>query len=546
MSNTFGLVVHPQSDEEIFRSVSDFADALLDAVKAEAGGEGKEEEARGVSEELGKALRNMAGLGRRTEKGRDGRQVRIDPAMDLARTCSGGRAELVAEVLKRIRLEQRKVTEFRFKGDDRASGLEKLRDLFAGVNKGLRPEVSLPKRVDIAVPQPLLGERSFSVRISDTKGVEDTAIRPDIRAYLDDPRTLTVLCSRFNTAPDGHMQQLLENLVSTGAERTISERVALLVLARATEVLDTQDDSGNRIERVDDGYQIKGYQVKGALSKLKGVKGVEPLFFDVLSDDPSAVCDQLAGCIGRMRSAQALRIVEAGKAAEELIRRHGQAQTQEAHEKVRKRLRIFIGQHRELGSPVGGPGRSFLGEITHTHAGTVWATTRRKGTWPGLNAYHWLGDGTAVEAKARSQSAFLGLDEQIANMLADPELEPACDYLTELRRAAATWRERFLADATASGREVFRALLFGDDKVWDDCEHHWGGGSGFRDRVRERLGKWFDSHGDMAAAVEAKVQSSWREAFLVPLATLCSSLDLVGAAGGVAEVAVGQNDSDKG
>jgi hypothetical protein len=261
MSNTFGLVVHPQSDEEIFRSVSDFADALLDAVKAEAGGEGKEEEARGVSEELGKALRNMAGLGRRTEKGRDGRQVRIDPAMDLARTCSGGRAELVAEVLKRIRLEQRKVTEFRFKGDDRASGLEKLRDLFAGVNKGLRPEVSLPKRVDIAVPQPLLGERSFSVRISDTKGVEDTAIRPDIRAYLDDPRTLTVLCSRFNTAPDGHMQQLLENLVSTGAERTISERVALLVLARATEVLDTQDDSGNRIERVDDGYQIKGNAV---------------------------------------------------------------------------------------------------------------------------------------------------------------------------------------------------------------------------------------------------------------------------------------------
>ena len=48
MSNTFGLVVHPQSEEEIFRSVSDFADALLDAVKAEAGGEGKEGEARGV------------------------------------------------------------------------------------------------------------------------------------------------------------------------------------------------------------------------------------------------------------------------------------------------------------------------------------------------------------------------------------------------------------------------------------------------------------------------------------------------------------------
>ena len=34
----------------------------------------------------------------------------------------------------------------------------------------------------------------------------------------------------------------------------------------------------------------------------------------------------------------------AGQAARELIRRHGEAQTQEAQEKVRKRLRIFIGQ----------------------------------------------------------------------------------------------------------------------------------------------------------------------------------------------------------
>ena len=129
MNDSFGLIVLPHSEEEVFRTVNDFCESLFDALEA-AGGEGGEAEARGVSEELGKALRNMAGLTRRVEKAPDGRTVRIDPAMDLARACGGNRAELVAEVLKRIRLEQRTVTEFRFSGDDRASGLEKLRDLF--------------------------------------------------------------------------------------------------------------------------------------------------------------------------------------------------------------------------------------------------------------------------------------------------------------------------------------------------------------------------------------------------------------------------------
>ena len=367
MNDSFGLIVLPHSEEEVFRTVNDFCESLFDALEA-AGGEGGEAEARGVSEELGKALRNMAGLTRRVEKAPDGRTVRIDPAMDLARACGGNRAELVAEVLKRIRLEQRTVTEFRFSGDDRASGLEKLRDLFASVNKGLRPEVSLPKRVDITVPGPLLGEHPFSVPIIDTKGVDETAIRPDIRAYLDDPRTLSVLCSRFNNAPDGKMQQILENLVSTGAEHTISERVVLLVLARAAEVLDTQDDTGRRAESMEEGCEIKKDQIRAALSKLKGVKGVETLFFDVLSDDPGMVCGRLVGFVQRMRAAQAQRIAAAGQAAKQLIRRHGEVQTQEAQEKVRKRLRIFIGQHRELGAPGRKPEQSFLAEIGRAHA----------------------------------------------------------------------------------------------------------------------------------------------------------------------------------
>jgi transcriptional regulator with XRE-family HTH domain len=527
---TYGLVVQPQSQEEIFRIVSDFCASLVDALQGSGPGAAGDGESRGVSEELNKALRNMAGLARKTEKGADGKTIRLDPAMDLARECKGNAAELTAEVSKRIRLEQRTRTEFRFDEENRVDGLQKLRELFASVNKGLSGDVSLPRRIDLIVPPPLLGKRPFRVRIIDTKGVDDTAIRPDIRAYLDDPRTLTVLCSRFNSAPDSTMQQLLENLVSTGADRVMSERVVLLVLARSDEVLDTQDDTGNRAENAEEGYRIKGDQIRWALSKLKAAKDAPVLFFDVLSDGHQAVVDQIAGAVEGMRFAQTRRIGEAGNAIEALIRRFGEAETKEAQEEVRRRLRIFIEQHLEVGTPGQKAHRSFISAVRGTHARTVWASTRRNGGWPGLDAYHLLGVGTAVDGQTRSQPIFSGIDELLANMLGDGKLEPARDYLKEIRVTVPLWKEQFLKEATASGREIFRAELFPDDKVWDECVDYWGTGSGYRDRVAGRLEKWCESHGHLQAAVEKRIQSAWRESFLVPLATLCTSLDLFSAA----------------
>ena len=528
----YGLVVQPESQEEIFRMVSDFCASLVDTVGGAGTNAVGDGESRGVPEELSKALRNMAGLARKTEKGADGKTVRIDPAMDLARECKGNLAELTGEVVKRIGLEKRTRTEFRFETENRLEGLQKLKELFASVNKGLARDVSLPRRIDMIVPAPLLGKRPFTVRIVDTKGVDDTAIRPDIRAYLDDGRTLTVLCTRFNSAPDSKVQQLLENLVSTGAERALSERVVVLVLARSEEVLDTQDDAGNRAESAEEGYRIKGDQIRWALSKLKGAKDVPVLFFDVLNDDHQTVADQIAAAVEGMRGAQAHRIGEAGSAIDELIKRYGEAQTKEAQEEVRRRLRIFIEQHLDLAASAQNAYTSFVSAVRSTHARTVWATTRRKGGWPGLDAYHWLGVGTAENAQNRSQPILSGIDELLGNMLGDEKLEPARDYLNEIRRTLPVWKEEFLKDATASGREIFRAELFLDSTVWNECESYWGGGSGYRDRVAQRLSDWLDSHGHLQEAVEKRVQAGWKRAFLTPLATLCTSLDLLAVSAG--------------
>lgn len=524
--NSFGLVVSPHSQEEVFRCVSDFCAALADDFRGQDATPGAENERRGVPEEMNKALRNMAGLGRLTIAGPDGKPAYIYQDTELAKACNGNHSELTAEVLKKMRLDQRTTTEFRFESTDLVAGLRRLQDLFARVNKGLLPDVSLPRRIDMVVPIHLLGDQPFSIRVIDTRGIADTAIRPDIRCYLDDPRTLTVLCSRFGNAPDNSLKLLMENLVSTGAEKVLAERVVLLILARTQEVMEMMDDEGNRAETAEEGYRMKGEHVGRDLNKVCGARNLPTHFLDVLSDDKHTIVEQLAGAITRMRNLHVKRIGEIGQAINELIQRHGEVQSKEAQEKVRKRLRIFIGQHLVLPAPHQRIHDSLVSAYRTTHPRTDWASTTRKGAWT-LDAYHWLGIGTVVDAQKRSQPQFAGLDELLGNMLGDLELEPAKDYLNELRRTVPTWRERFLNEATVSGREIFRAELFVDETVWSDCVKFWGQGGGYRDRVARRLQEWCETHPHLAQTTEKRVQSAWREGFLQPLAILCDSTDLL-------------------
>jgi transcriptional regulator with XRE-family HTH domain len=519
--NAFGLVVQPHAEDEVFRTVSDFCASLIDTRDGSEGG------VRGVSQEVNRAIRNMSGLVRTQSKGADGK-VRPDPAAELAKECNGNHAELTAEVSRRLKLDQRKNCEFRFEESDLKAGLRRLRQMFIDVNNGRCPDVSLPRRIDLIVPFPLLGKHSYGTRVIDTKGVDGTAIRPDIRAHLDDPRTLTVLCTRYNNAPDPTMQGLIENLVNTGAGNNLGERAVLLVLPRQNEALEMKDDTGLHAESAEMGYRLKQDQVLAKLSQQKGGENIKIFFFDVVNDNHTQMAKSLSQCIEQMRSAQGKRIGEVGQAVEELIKTHGEAQTKAAQEEVRRRLKIFVKGHRELNARVQAIHEQLIHALHTTNARTIWASTRRNGSWSGMDAYHYLGIGTAIDAQTRSQPIFHGLDELLANMQGDDKLSPAHDYLLELRRNIPLWREKFLGNTTSAGRELFRAVLYGNDQLWDQCAGLWGSGARYRDTVASWIRNWCEDSQQQPihSSVEKRVQQSWVDCFLKPLATLCDALEL--------------------
>ncbi len=515
-NGVFGLVVQPHSDEEVFRTVSDFCVNLLDA-PAEA-----EQATRGVSQEINRAIRNMAQLQRTQSKGPDGKPVRIDPAAELAKTC-GSLQELTAEVYRRIKIDQRRQTEFRFIDSDLHAGLKRLRELFSDVNNGRCKEVSLPRRIDLIVPVQLLRDKTYNIRIIDTKGVDGTAIRPDIRAYLDDPRTLTVLCSRYNNAPEPSMQALIENLVNTGAEQVLEQRVAMLVLPRAGEALDMRDDSGISAETVELGYQLKKDQVVAKLSQQKCGEHVGVYFYDVLNDDPRLIAKELSSCVERMRSVQRRRIEEVGQYVTAFIKNHGEEQTKIAQMEVRRQISIFLGRHRHLPDRVQDVHDALISALHSTNARTVWASARRNGSWTGLDAYHFLGTGAAIDAQVRSQAVFSGLDELLRNMMGDRKLAAAHDYLAELRKNIPAWRTKFLTEVTSTGRELFRAVLWEENSLWNRCASRWGGGPGYRDDVAFWIKEWFvaPEREELHSTVEKRVQQAWSDAFVTPLEGLC-------------------------
>src|SRR5262249_4248822 len=210
-----------------------------------------------------------------------------------------------------------------------------LKDIFNAINNGRRPDVSLPKRIDILVPTPLFEHPHYAIEIIDTKGVDGTAIRPDIEGYVDDERTLTILCTHFKSAPDLSIQGLIEHVNARGAGRRLTESGLLLVLTHGSEALDTKDDAGEYAPTAEDAYAIKQEQVISKLSEIHA-EALPVLFYNAISDNHANVRQIILTHLNRLRESRAQQILEIEAAVERLIDNYEEAQVRAADNEVRR------------------------------------------------------------------------------------------------------------------------------------------------------------------------------------------------------------------
>ncbi|MBI3949335.1 MAG: hypothetical protein HY314_02610 [Acidobacteria bacterium] len=122
----------------------------------------------------------------------------------------------------------------------------------------------------------------MNIKIIDTKGIDQTAMRGDLEGYFDDSRTLIVLCSRFFDAPELAIQLLLRHAKEASAKDIVYKTI-ILVLPRPEEAIAMKDDTGMAVGDKEEGYELKREQTSVALNRL-GLDGIPIHFFNARED----------------------------------------------------------------------------------------------------------------------------------------------------------------------------------------------------------------------------------------------------------------------
>jgi len=513
----FGIIVEPVAEQDIYKLVEDLCTNLIDSAAEE-----QENQQRGVFKEIERTLRNMAGLVRpKSRKGADGKMEKpVDPINELAKECDNNQEALRWKVAERLQLWKRTRRDIWFEGTSQEQGLEWLKRTFADINYGRHKEFSLPQRIDVIVPNKVIHSSHYELEIIDTKGVEGTAIRQDVQARLDNERTLTVLCSRFNDAPNTSIQLLIEHLTKTRSKEVLEARVILLILPRKGEASAMQDDTGNPVEGDDEGYTEKEYQVQTRFQSIGG--GSIPIYFlNVEKDTPKLISTALIKRLENLRKARVEQISNLVTKIDYLFENQETELVLAAQRDVSKSLKIFVNHHRNLPSNILPVHDYLLRAVQFAHAGTVWATTRRRGTWYNLNVYFLLGEGARADAQSRSQQAFHGLRELVNNKLDDPELQPVHQFLEQILDNLDLWHKSFLEAAQRAGVQTFAPTLKESD-VWAESTAIWGSGGGYRQEVIDLIKKWFDApeQQHLHYLLNTRIEMAWGEEVLDQLEKL--------------------------
>ncbi len=509
----YGVIIEPRSDEEIRADVTDFAEFLL---KGAIGSEpdqqqGLEGDSQGISKEIERAVRNMSGLKIRREKSAEGKISRRDEAKELAQRLGTVR-ELVVEILSRMELHKRDRRDLWHDNICGKPPLAWLKETFEEVNNGRHPDFTLPKRIEVVVPTSLLGTSDFSVRIIDTKGIDRTAARADLEVHLDEPHTLAVLCSGFNNAPAAEPRLLLERAGEAGV-RSLETHSSLLVLPHPNEALAVKDESGIRVDSVEEGYELKGEQVAMALQPL-GLQNLAVGFFNAHGDDPARLREFLIERIDKVRETFRFRLNEIIINANALLLNHEQAQVQEVISHAASMLRSWSNQNIGLPKLNANVQDSLMGQLAMVYASTIRATVRREGEWINLSYSHHLGYGARRVAALSLGKTVDGFSALCKTMKGNPEYTEAQDLINQAERVLLAAYEELLRKVQLMGQTSFREELKVDSNFWLQCESEWGRGPGYRDRVTAHNSDWFNAvpRQQLENELHALIDREWKEA----------------------------------
>jgi transcriptional regulator with XRE-family HTH domain len=494
----YGIIIEPCSDAEIKADVADLCEHLIGVAHGRAEDASGDGNSLGISKETVRAIKNMAKLSPKKVTQPDGKVIRIDRAKELAAKI-GDPKELLVQILSQMGLARRDRRDIWYSKESGKSPLVWLRETFAAINNGRHEDFSIPKRIEVIVPTPLLGPKGaapkgeqFNIRVVDTKGVDQTAGRADLECHFDDPHTIVVLCSRFNDAPETSTQQLLERARDARVQH-IPTKACIVVLPRADEALAMKDDeTGVSVDDHEEGYLLKREQVEMRIAHL-GVSGLPIEFFNARRDDPNQLRDFFLDRIKNLRLLYRTQLEDLIRTIRGILANHGKEQYREILRTASGFLKGWVANNRSTGQIADYAHEALLAAMQSAHAATIRATVERAGEWPNLDYYHHLGFGARKIAANCFSKKVEDLKVVGDTILQNAELSEVHDYVKQVIRFVDTSVDALLQKIQLAGRSAFSADLTNAVDLWNECKGEWGMGPGYRDRVSVHNRDWFSS-----------------------------------------------------
>jgi transcriptional regulator with XRE-family HTH domain len=517
----WGITIDPLSEDEVYKFVNDFCDYLLIVTSDKEAGDNRfDAETYTLSREIERCIRNMANLPTKRFKGKDGYKQE-DQAADLVKTlrAKNDRSEkdiaddLKIEVIIRMNFENRKKTEVWYSREANEDPLAWMKKAYFEINHGRRADFTIPRRITINMPDPILDYEKLELRIIDTKGVDDNAKREDLETHIHDPRALTVFCSRFLDAPDETTRTLIERTIEAGIKDRLPNETALLVLPRNDEAIDVNTLDGSPIEEAEEGYIVRSDDIQSDLLRYD-LRAMPVWFYDEKNDSSDDTRKFLIARIERLRSFYENRMAEVADTVDKVADNIEDAQAKAAFDQVLKSIRVWIDQHKDI-EAIGDIHDNLIHSIQDrsTYAASVRASVNRRGSWYNLDYYYQIGFGTRSKAVKSISEMFKELNTIIKNLQRQEGMEPAKEFLNELLHFCSSESERMYQDIQRLGQEVYRNSLYDSEDLWGWLQLQWGQGPGYKIRVSNKTQDWFLDleRQRLNDAIQRRIASMWKE-----------------------------------
>ena len=487
----WGLIVEPLEYDEVVVLIDDFCEYTLSRVVADS--DDGASDTNILSTELTRCIRNMSGLTQKRDQ--KTRQV-TDDAIQLAR-LSEDKEDFKLQILERMNLRARTNQELWHDSSSKKDPLRWLKDEFTKINHGRNPLFSVPKRINVLVPQMTLdGKTPLNISVIDTKGVDQFAPRSDITRLFDDPRALCIICSRFLDAPDETSRSVLRHAVKSGLRDRLSTEARLVVLDRSEEAASVNDFDGTRVDSSDDGRQVRQSDVEAALAQEQELQleSLQIVFFNQREDSPAALSKIIEEGLRCLRAEHVKKIKRMVDQIERLEKNLDEYRESACYKYIGQRVRTWIQANQPLELTFGQVPESLQESIIDksTYASSVRASVNRRGSWYNLNFYDVLAYGVRAGFVAAGEPGLKELTILLNNLKQGEDMQQAQAFVDELLDYIDESSGRLQKQAELISEAIFEEPLREDSKLWGDCQKRWGQGKGYKVDISRYANDWLN------------------------------------------------------